>query len=279
MKISARTLFYALPPAWRFAARRLCYLPLDTWETLNSKRGELHPPKGMIYTGGGDFLKTGEMLLGYFRELGGLQAHHHLLDVGSGIGRIAIPLTRFLNEKGGYEGFDVVRQGVDWCGKHISRRYPNFQFQYISLDNDLYRSGGGDASVFRFPYPEGRFDFAVVNSVFTHMLPEEVDNYFGEIFRTLRPGGVCYATFFLFDPAKPEPLPKDFEFAFDYGHYRLMDDAVKSANVAFREDFFRKNLLEKHGFTLRHLCYGSWRGLPPGTCKEFQDIAVFSKPG
>lgn len=274
MKITARKLFYSLPPSWRFIARRLYYLPVDAWQAISGKRDELTPPKGLIYTGGGDFRYQGELAAGHFKNFCKLQPHHRVLDVGSGIGRIAIPLTRFLNESGSYEGFDVVKKGVDWCRENISARFPNFRFQYISLDNDLYRSDGGSAAGFEFPYQAGSFDLAVVNSVFTHMLPEEVENYLKEIHRVLKSGGTCYATFFLFD--EKTAWPESFEFPFEYGHYRLMDDEVKSANVAFEENYLLK-LARQKGFTVRHLFYGSWRGLPKENCKEFQDIVILEK--
>ncbi len=274
MKLSTRKLFYAIPPAWRFAVRRLYYLPLDTWQTLTKQRDELTPPKGLIYTGGGDFRRQGEQALEHFREFCSLQPESHVLDVGSGIGRMAIPLTRFLDKTGSYEGFDVIEKGVNWCRENITSRFPNFRFQYISLDNDLYRTDGGSAAQFQFPYDANRFDLAIVNSVFTHMVPEEVDNYLREIYRTLKPEGVCYATFFLFD--EKTTWPEGFEFPYTYGNYRLMDDEVKSANVAFDEKYLRE-LAERQGFTIRHLFHGSWRGIPRESCKEFQDIVILEK--
>jgi SAM-dependent methyltransferase len=270
----SRKLFYSLPPAWRFAARRLYYLPLDTWEALSGQRDGLIPPKGMIYTGSGDFRRSGERSVVLFQQLSGLQPHHHVLDIGSGIGRIAIPLTRFLNEKGRYEGFDVVEKGVDWCQGRITAKFPNFRFQYVSLENDLYRSDGGSASNFRFPYEDASFDFAVANSVFTHMLPDEVDNYLGELRRVLRPGGVAYLTFFVFD--EKTDWPTGFDFPYDYGHYRLMDDVVKSANVAFEEAHLH-SMVTKHGLKIRDLHYGFWRGLSKAECHDFQDIVVVER--
>ncbi|MBI5915141.1 MAG: class I SAM-dependent methyltransferase [Bacteroidetes bacterium] len=275
MKFTARKLYYAMPPAWRFAVRRLYYLPLDTWEAVTGQRGGLAPPRGLIYTGGGDFKQSGERTLANFKEFCNLKPSHHVLDVGSGIGRIALPLTQFLDKKNGsYEGFDVVKKGVDWCTQNIAAHHLNFRFRYISLDNDLYRTNGDSAARFRFPYDSDRFDLAIVNSVFTHMLPEEVGNYLGEIHRVMRPGGVCYATFFLFD--EKTAWPEGFDFPFDHGHYRLMDDAVKSANVTFEENWLR-GLAGQHGLGIRHLFPGSWRGLPKSECKDFQDILVFEK--
>ena len=274
MKNIVRKLFYAMPPAWRFATRRLYYLPLDTWEAVTGQRDGLTPPHGMIYTGSGDFRRSGEQSVANFWDFCGLQPNHSVLDIGSGIGRIALPLTRFLDKNGRYEGFDVVKKGVDWCQQHITARFPNFRFQYISLENDLYRSDGGNASSFRFPYDDGSFDFAIANSVFTHMLPDEVDNYLGELNRVLRPGGVCYLTFFLFD--EKTAWPTGFGFPHDYGYYRLMDDVVKSANVAFEEKHLRR-MTAGHGFKIQQLHFGYWRGLPKADCKDFQDIVVLAK--
>jgi 2-polyprenyl-3-methyl-5-hydroxy-6-metoxy-1,4-benzoquinol methylase len=126
MSFSARKLYYALPPAVRFMARRLYYLPIDTWENLTGQRDALTPPRGMIYTGSGAFRKQGKELVERFVKLAGLQPHHAVLDIGSGIGRVAIPLTEYLSEEGRYEGFDVVEKGVQWCQAHITQQFPNF---------------------------------------------------------------------------------------------------------------------------------------------------------
>ena len=279
MKNLARKLFYAMPPAWRFAARRLYYLPLDALEAATGQRNSLTPPRGLIYTGSGDFRRSGQQSVANFRELCGLQPQHSVLDIGSGIGRIALPLAQFLDKNSRYEGFDVVKKGVDWCQQHITPRHPSFHFQYIPLENDLYRSDGGSASQFRFPSPDASFDFAIANSVFTHMLPPAVDNYLGELRRVLRPGGVCYLTFFLFDLSlwdEKTAWPAGFDFPHHHGHYRLMDDVVKSANVAFEERHLR-SMASRHGLKIRQIHYGYWRGLPKAGCRDFQDIVVLEK--
>lgn len=263
-----------MPPGWRFVARRLYYLPLDSWEAATGQRDRLTPPRGMVYTGSGDFRRSGEQTVANLQTLCSLQPSHRMLDIGSGIGRIALPLTRFLGKNGSYEGFDVVKKGVDWCQQNITANFPNFRFQYISLENDLYRSDGGSASSFRFPYEDGSFDFAIANSVFTHMLPDEVDNYLGELQRVLRPGGVCYLTFFLFD--EKMLWPTGFEFPYDFGHFRLMDHVVQRANVSFEEKYL-SNRMANLGLSVRQIQYGYWRGLPKTECKDFQDIIVLEK--
>ena len=276
MKKLGRRLFYQLPPWLRFPARRFFYLPLDAIDKIFGKRDDLTPPKGLIYTGSGDFKRIGAMQLRYFREFCDLKPNGSVLDIGSGMGRSAIPLTAYLNESGRYEGFDVVKRGVDWCAKNITRSHPNFNFTFIPLNNDLYRSDGPPPAKFQFPYPDNSFDLIIVNSVFTHMVADEVENYFKEMARVLKTGGVAYTTFFIYEDNKTS-FPPDFKFPFHYGHYRLMDEKVKSANVAYRMDYLKKALIAANGFKIRHLFAGSWQGLPKEKCKEFQDLVIFEK--
>lgn len=273
-----RNTFYALPPRWRFTARRLFYLPIDLYEGLTGQRDALTPPRGMIYTGSGDFRAQGNKLLQYFIEDAGLQPHHDVLDIGSGIGRIAVPLTSYLSKEGSYQGFDVVETGVKWCREKITSRFPNFQFQYIELDNDLYRSAGADAARFVFPYEDNSFDFVVLSSVFTHMLPDEVANYLRGIGRVLRPGGICFATFFVWNEAsaKVEQQNPTFAFPYDHGHYRLMDERVASANVAYDEQYLQQ-LITDAKLNLQQTFYGYWSKGQRGQSKDFQDILLLRK--
>ncbi len=272
-----RRLYYLLPPAWRFVARRLYYLPTDLWATITNARDPLTPPRGLIYTGSGDFRAQGEKMLQFFVQQGGLQAHHAVLDVGSGIGRMAAPLTRYLNTQGQYEGFDVVALGVRWCQKHISTRFPNFRFRYVPLNNDLYRANGADAGQFRFPYADATFDFTMVISVFTHLLPAAAENYLHEIARTLRPGGVCVATFFIWNHTAAQGNHPTFDFPFDHGHYRLMDAKVQSANVAFDEAWLQEKVCSAR-LHLQAIHYGYWCGRNKEQTTDFQDIIIIKKP-
>ncbi len=134
--MSIRKLFYLLPPCLRFLVRRIYYLPLDIYENLAGKKEPLVPPRGLIFTGGGDFLREGRRVVELLKKEGELSPHHRVLDMGSGIGRIAIPLTRELDSNGSYEGFDIIELGISWCRKNIGKKYPNFKFTHIRLQND-----------------------------------------------------------------------------------------------------------------------------------------------
>ena len=273
-----RQLYYLLPVSLRLLVRRLIYLPQDLL-TAPVRRAELMPPRGLMFTGSGDFREQGERFLGYFTEYGGLRPDHHVLDVGSGIGRMAVPLTRYLSPEGRYEGFDIVPAGIRWCRNNISRRYPNFTFRLADLDNDLYNDGDIRAESFRFPYGDASFDFVFLTSVFTHLLPAEVDNYLSQISRVLRPGGRCLATFFVLNEATRHTMQAGhtgIRFPHHKGHYSLMSQQVQSANVAYEEAYLRQ-LLAKNGLRPVHWLYGRWAGRPTAESVDFQDMVVVEK--
>ena len=271
--------FYSLPTPLKFLARRLYYLPVDTLDTITGKRHKFQPPKGKIFIGsGGDFIQIGKDHLNLLIKYTGIKEDSVIWDIGSGIGRTAIPLTDYLNAQGKYEGFDVTKEGVDWCSKKITGDYPNFNFTYVELGNDLYNNSVNSAVNYKFPYPPDFFDVSFLFSVFTHMQPDEVDNYLSEIYRVLRPGGKCLATFFVYNDELEKALNENLvsmSFDYDKGNYRLMNEKVKAANVAFKESYL-KGLITNHGLKINNVIDGFWKTGRVGD-DEFQDIYVLEK--
>lgn len=274
-----RKLYYRLRPGQRRLARRLFFFPADFKDSLLRRRQHLVPPKGRIFTGQGDFAGMGDNYLDILIRYCGLQPHHHVLDVGCGIGRLARPLAGFLNEKGRYAGFDIVPDGIRWCSKHY-RQYPNFSFKYIPLQNDLYNlDTNAGAAYFRFPFDNQAFDLVVLLSVFTHMQPAEVENYLGEISRVLQPGGCCLATFFLITENSESYLDQSPEpfFPYRFADYFLHDPRVRSANIAFRYSYIQR-LIAKAGLEAEALHEGWWAGQAKESSVDFQDVLILRKP-
>src|SRR3954471_21980999 len=106
---------------------------------MSSVIDQLIPPDSLNFVGGGSFKAVGEEFKGHFVKLGGLRPEHRVLDIGCGIGRMAIPLTQYLSAKGSYEGFDPVKLGIDWCQEKITPLYPNFRFQTVDVFNSFYK--------------------------------------------------------------------------------------------------------------------------------------------
>jgi len=275
MNTLVRTIYYALPVSVRYSVRRIIYLPID----LLQKRNSLVPPKGLIFIGSGDFLKIGKQFFGHFQKYCEFTPDSSILDIGSGIGRMAIPFTDFLSPKGRYEGFDIVKIGIDWCTKNISSHFPNFNFKLIPLKNDLYLLDTDDkAGDLIFPYKDESFDFVFLTSVFTHMLPFDVENYISEIQRVLKKDKQCFATFFIIDEENEiiRNATGSKNFPHHFGNYYLMDKNVKEANVAFNKSYITE-LLKKNNLELSHFIKGNWSGNQDSTLNEHQDIVIFKK--
>jgi SAM-dependent methyltransferase len=150
---------------------------------------------------GGDgpeqFKTVGLLMVDWFKDYGELKPEEDILEVGCGIGRIAIPLTQYVTS-GTYVGFDIVRHGIEWCQQKVTPRYPNFTFFVADIHNNVYNPRGRyAASEYTFPFPDGSFDFVYLTSVFTHMLPSDLERYAAEIGRVLRPGGRCFCTAYI----------------------------------------------------------------------------------
>jgi SAM-dependent methyltransferase len=249
------------------------------------------PPVQMMFDGPRNlevFKESGEEFLKIYRDVGGLRPNDRMLDVGFGIGRKTIPLTRYLDERSVYEGLEITKAGVEWCSQHITPRRPNFRFQQIDVYNKLYnKEGRYRASEYRFPFPDDSFDFVMLGSVFTHMPPEDVTNYLSEIHRVMARGSRCMITYFLLNEEtrrlKAEgaknvsDLAKDIiplNFQFGDGVYRVTDQLVPELAVAYDEEWVRK-LYADVGLTIERVDYGLWCGRLQYL--SYQDLVLATK--
>jgi len=243
---------------------------------------EAVPPDALIVPVGGGgaavYRQIGLEFLSYFVNLADLLPHQQVLDIGCGCGRIAQPLARYLDASGRYEGFDIVPELVLWCQQNITSRWPHFKFQFVRLRNEAYSDGGARASGYRFPYPEDSFDFVFATSVFTHMLPADVENYTRETSRVLRKGGRALTTFFLLTAESMACMggPSS-SFNFKYPHpsgYRCTNKRNPEAALAYPEKTVRE-LFARHGLGIEDVRYGTWSGRPGGF--SGQDITISVK--
>ncbi|WP_250125046.1 class I SAM-dependent methyltransferase [Chroococcidiopsis sp. CCMEE 29] len=254
-----------------------------TSKNQGSLINELVPPEKMIdWVGGGGtswFKQVGNEFFQYFVELCDLKPNEKVLDVGCGCGRIAVPLTEYLEDGGSYEGFDITTDEVNWCRENISTKYPNFRFHRANIYSKHYNPNGKvTASEYKFPYEDMSFDFVFLTSVFTHILPQELENYLSEIVRVLKRGGKCLISFFLLNPESLKYSNENLgilDFKYDFEYYRLLNPDVPEFAVAYKESFIQ-SLYEKHQLKIMEpIRYGSWCGR-----KEFlscQDIIIAVK--
>jgi SAM-dependent methyltransferase len=257
---------------------KIYYFQIDLIEILKGQDSMI-PPKSMIFVGEGDFVKIGQEFKNYFVELANLQPSDRVLDVGCGIGRMAIPLTNYLSPEGGYWGFDIVKKGVEWCQTHISSKFSNFHFQHSDVYNKNYNPNGKiQARNFQFPFNNDFFDFIFLTSVFTHMLPSDIENYISEISRVLKTNSKCLVTFFILNKESEKLIRQgnsSLDFRYGINDCLTINETNPEAAIAYKEDFIT-SLFNKYGLKISlPIYYGSW-------CKRdsyltYQDLIVVTK--
>ena len=206
-------------------------------------------------------------------DVAGLRPDHRVLDIGSGIGNLAVGLIGYLH--GTYDGIEIHGEALAWCRRVITPRHPNFRFHHADLASGAYNPGGRDsASAYRFPFPDRSFDVIFLGSVYTHLLPDDAAHYVHEVARLLAPGGFCVASYFLLDDgrrasidARRSFIPFSIEHA--SGVCRLHNASSPEAAVAFDETFIRRVHRESN-LRIRDIRRGGWwRGVA-----HDQDVVV-----
>lgn len=122
-------------------------------------------------------------------------ADYRIVDIGSGLGRLATGLLAQYGDGVQYVGIDANRDFVRWCSEHIERQHPNFRFVHLDMANDLYNPQGTiTGNDLQLPVGDASADVVNLWGVFTNMVPEHVQAYVAEIARILRPRGRCFLT-------------------------------------------------------------------------------------
>ena len=240
------------------------------------------PPEELIpgVGGGGEesFLATGREFVGHFKTLAGLQPDARVLDAGCGCGRMAIALADYLGPNASYEGFDVVRAYTDWCTANITSVKPQYRFAHVDVWNKAYNPTGVlQADSFAFPYADDDFDFAWLTSVFTHMLPADIDHYLSELHRVIRPGGRVLATYFILTDESRALIDAK------ASHLAMLptDDGYWTTNLEIPEAAVAYDAAEltalhdKHGFKEVRTEFGNWCARPKFL--SYQDIVLLEK--
>lgn len=260
--------------------------PLDEahldWLTDSISRNRFlpQPDANSIFVGDGDFRAIGAEFLGHFVRLGGLRSHHRVLDIGCGIGRMAVPLTQYL-DGGRYDGLDPVEGGIRWCEATVTPTYPNFTFQRLDIAHDLYNpSGSIKGRELKLPFADEQFDFIIMTSVVTHLPAGEVMAYLAEISRVLATGGRLFMTAFIVDDvARQNPTGRrDPRLGFaraGQGPCWFVPNQPPLAAVGF-DDGFLEGAFDRTGLAVVLKSLGHWRA-PGGT--HYQDILVGERRG
>ena len=226
---------------------------------------DLVPPNNLLFDGSGskeEFVTLGNgflwnMLVARAR----LMPSHSVLDIGSGNGQKARPLTTYLNGSGRYVGFDIVLEGVEWC-KANYKPFPNFHFDHADLISDWYNKSAGMSGVnYQFPYEADQFHVAFMASVVTHLLPAELENYLAQTFRVLKKGGCLLATCYLVNDincGNHSALVQGRTFSpYKLDSCWVLDINSPSCGVAY-DEFYLRRICKRNGFVVSEITFGTW---------------------
>ena len=117
----------------------------------------------------------------------GLKPHHKLLDIGCGSLRGGVHFIRYL-DVGNYVGID----------SNITLLDAGYEIEVAScgLEERMPRENLICTSDFDPPFPDGAFDFALAQSVFTHVTLNTIRKCFERIACKIKADSAFYATFF-----------------------------------------------------------------------------------
>lgn len=169
---------------------------------LPARLGALQTPRPWRVwhnVGGGDFHLIGQQYFDWFREATNLQPDAHVLDMGCGAGRLAFPLSDYLDTQGVYTGFDLSERALSFARHHV-RGAAQFNFIKAEVQSREYGGAGVKAAGYRFPVETNSVDAALAISLFSHLLPEDAAAYLREAGRVLKPGGRLCLTGFIVEP-------------------------------------------------------------------------------
>jgi len=166
--------------------------------------------------------------------------YRSVFDFGCGCGRVArqmlfqheIVPARFL-------GIDLSAASINWCRANLSRR-PGWEFRHLNAYNPGLNPGG-------VARPNLRLDgesFTLINahSVFTHIIEDDLEFYFGKSVAALASDGILRTTWFLFDKVNM-PMMQTFQNS-------LYINVSDPTNAVIYDVAFVRDLFARHGLTI-----------------------------
>ncbi len=196
--------------------------------------------------------------------------HSNILDIGVGCGRWAHWLRdyNFRGRRfcGMYVGVDIDGEAIEWCRKNYDAE--RFRFHHSSDASVSYNQAGSAPTSYRIPEPEGTFDLVFSNSLLTHLLETELENYLRETYRLLKSGGAMMHSHFNID-YPPATYGTRHTFKYRRGNALIESEAQPEAAVAYHTDFLF-SLCRRIGFSSCEIIH-----MPGGT--QHQPILLCRK--
>ncbi len=118
-----------------------------------------------------------------------------VLDFGCGQGRFVNGLEYSKTSIGNYYGIDTDLASINWCKRFISTYNAKYNFMHLAAYNARYNTKVEKLQ--KLPFNENQFDLIFLNSVFSHMLEDDLKFYLNEFHKVLKKDGAIYLTAFI----------------------------------------------------------------------------------
>jgi SAM-dependent methyltransferase len=221
-----------------------------------------------LFTNQVSYIAGGKNLWMYAFQKGWCSLDSNIVDIGCGCGRFAHHLRdyRFKDQTytGKYVGIDIDDEMLSWCRRKFDSE--RFEFHKSTDGSKAYKAAGSAASGYRLPSENHSVDFVFSTSLLTHLLEEELLNYFRESYRVLRPGRWMAMTCFCMD-YPPPTFGNRHTFKHRLGEAYVESLAVPEAAVAYEEKgLFR--MAREAGFETAELITGPGDWQPMLLCRK-----------
>jgi SAM-dependent methyltransferase len=238
------------------------------------------------WVGGDDPELAGEICASILLRHVPVGSDTRLLDLGAGIGRVALAILRQRPQLRSLTGFDIIPRLVQFCQANISSQFSNVNFELLTERNAHYERYQGNVEgrsrAELIAAYAGSIDSVYAFSVFTHV---DVSDFVALLHFTgklLKPGGRVLFTVFALTPFSRHqiatgrtsvPLPT-------VGYEQ--DGTVFIPNASDRLSFIGYDILRleqmivEAGLIPSVIEYGDWRG--DRLSATFQDVIVCRKP-
>lgn len=241
----------------------------------------------VMLTGGGtdDWKNIADYHMEMYRKYTPINPDDTIVEIGCGVGRDAIELTKVLSKDGKYTGTDIIKPSIDWCKNNITPKHKNFKFLYHDIESQIHNSEGKIKTTdIKLPFKDASIDRIFLHSVFTHMFEKDIVHYLKEFSRILKSDGLVLTSFFVIDNTALKSLakhknkvgrhPLSFEHKLGSDCY-INDKTYPEGAVGFTPKKL-KNMLRRGGLGLhgKHVHRGSWSGLQTS---NGQDVVILEK--
>jgi SAM-dependent methyltransferase len=218
------------------APDRLLSLPYPEFRVLPPNRYRVRVGIGnRLFFNQVGFLQYG---LGTWMEIfaeGWADDTSNVVDIGCGCGRAAFPLKMRPAFTGVYTGIDVDSEMIGWCDANFPR--DRFRFVHADIYSSVYNPDGR-REPYELPLREESQELVISQSLFTHLLEEDLAQYVRESFRVLRPGGHMVMSTFCLDHLRAAgDLGGRWSFDHRVGEAYVESPAYPEAAVAYEESY------------------------------------------